>query len=117
MTNDELSAKVAEARGGKCAQGTRTNYRCPDDCSYCDVKIPDYATDMNAAWELVEEMRKHGVVTITSSPDRTQYSEEACPNYTATFVKFRSKVKVRGSSHSPSTAVSKLFLAFKGVEK
>lgn len=59
MTNEELNAKVAEARGELIKRSERADYH--DLWSHGFDKIgtspKPYATDMNCAMELVEEMR------------------------------------------------------------
>ncbi|MFV0422145.1 hypothetical protein [Oleidesulfovibrio sp.] len=61
LTNDELSAKVAELRGAiKDAACSRYNpYRKRHEPCESTVSVfPSYADDMNLALELLEEVRK-----------------------------------------------------------
>lgn len=85
MTNDELSARVAEARGEKRERNpTRARqlgggYFGPED-EFLPWPKP-YATDMNAAWELVEEM---GAVEINFDViERAEVVKGICLAYLA----------------------------------
>ena len=65
MTPEELTRAVAE----RCMGWTEVrSTSCQSDLwGYHDIgwqDVPAYATDVTAAWEVVEWMRRHGSVTI-----------------------------------------------------
>lgn len=133
MTNDELSAKVAEARGEvKLIQTTFENkenglYYLPIDelehhkrwvepdgteTIFADAyrKVKPYAKDMNAAWGLVEEMENDGNFVMTRSfcgcGRRVDVSAD----------KFAPDFEFSGADTTMPRAICRAYLAFKGVK-
>lgn len=137
MTNEELSAKVAQARGEvvfrKCnspwAEGCHAfvaiekakepRWSMPDETpelsadAYRDVK--PYATDMNAAGELLDEVPMWSLF-CTSLPSGKEFT---CKIHNCTVCedgKYKNKSGALGKCVSTPRAICRAYLAFKGVE-
>ena len=118
MTNDELSAKVAVARGCSDAYTCFVKSTClaSDHCIVClESYSKPYATDMNAAMELEREMVDAGlVVQQTAWPDGAVgvcvYEYD-----TAGGCMFPTEMVAGFVETTKPAALSKAYLAFKGV--
>lgn len=89
MTDDELSAKVAEARGELLHTLTFNG------------DIPPYSTCMTTAWELVKEMG-----TMAIYPHRKEI----------TFLNAHTNEAERSKESTMPRAICRAYLASKGVE-
>ena len=61
----ELNRRIAGARGWRSIQGNHTNLSGlmgipPEEKSNNHYRVPDWATDANAAFELLADMNEHG---------------------------------------------------------
>jgi len=107
MTNDELSARVAEARGEKDAD---LGYFKIDENWYGEKPRP-YASDMNAALELESDITAAGCrVEIQAWPDGMHYVSI----YSVDEV--YEQMIADGEGATMPDAICRAYLAFKGVE-